>query len=230
VTEWLRTYIPDGTASQITVIDLSLLPPHVLHVVVAVFARVLLEGLERHRRHASKSRIPTLLVLEEAHALARRHVGSAEDDLAVTAARLCRETFERIAREGRKFGLSLIVSSQRPSEISETVLSQCNTFVIHRIVNDHDQNLVKRLVPDSLGALTEELPALPSQTALVLGWAIDVPALVRIADVPEAYRPSSSDPNFASAWTGAASNRADWAGVAETWIAARSRLGTPDAL
>lgn len=222
VADWLRTYIPDGATSQITVIDLSLLPPHVLHVVVAVFARVLLEGLERHRRHAGNSQIPTLLVLEEAHALARRHVGSAENDLAVTAARLCRETFERIAREGRKFGLSLIVSSQRPSEISETVLSQCNTFVIHRIVNDHDQNLVKRLVPDSLGALTDELPALPSQTALVLGWAIDVPALVRIADVDEAYRPSSSDPNFASAWTGAVASGADWEGVAEAWIAPAS--------
>jgi hypothetical protein len=70
-----------------------------------------------------------------------------------TAAEMCRQTFERIAREGRKFGLGLVLSSQRPSELSPTVLAQCNTFLLHRIVNDRDQELVGKLVPDNLGGL-----------------------------------------------------------------------------
>ena len=148
-----------------------------------------------------------------------RSVPAADDDQTVSMARLCREAFERIAREGRKFGLSLVVSSQRPSELSETVLSQCNTFLVHRIVNDRDQDLVRRLVPDSLGALTGELPSLPSQTALLVGWAVDVPVLVRVADLSARHRPTSSDPSFASTWRGTSAHRPpDWAVVARGWL------------
>ena len=178
---------------------------------------MLLEILERHRRQQQGEQVPVILVVEEAHSLIRRHVGSIDEDQAVPTARLCREAFERIAREGRKFGLSLVVSSQRPSELSETVLSQCNTFLIHRLVNDHDQALVRRLIPDSLGALTDELPALPSQTALLVGWAADVPTLVRVDDLVKKYRPRSADPDFASAWTGATSGSANWKALSAEW-------------
>jgi DNA helicase HerA-like ATPase len=215
---WLKTYLSDTQTSQVAVLDLSLVPSSVLHLVTAVFARVLLEALERHRRQHPDQQVPIVLVVEEAHSLIRRHIGSADDDQAVPMARLCREAFERIAREGRKFGLSLVVSSQRPSELSETVLSQCNTFLIHRIVNDHDQALVRRLIPDSLGALTEELPALPSQTGLLVGWAIDVPTLVRIDDLARQYRPRSPDPDFSSAWNGVEGGVADWGAVATEWV------------
>lgn len=214
---WLKTYLSDGRRSQITVLDLSLVPSNVLHLVMAVLARVLLEALERHRRHRADEQVPVLLVVEEAHSLMRRYLRAVDDEQAVPMARLCREAFERIAREGRKFGLSLVVSSQRPSELSETVLSQCNTFLIHRIVNDHDQTLVRRLVPDSLGALVQELPALPSQTALLVGWAIDVPTMVRIDDLVERYRPNSADPDFGAVWSGARYGTADWSAVAEVW-------------
>lgn len=159
--------------------------------------------------------MPTLLVVEEAHTLLRRHLGAESEDQAVSAARLCREAFERIAREGRKFGLSLVVSSQRPSEVSETVLSQCNTFLVHRIVNDIDQRLVRRLMPDSLGALTDELPALPSQVALLVGWAVEMPLLVRVHDLPRQYQPSSSDPDLSNAWRNGDS--VDWSSVADEW-------------
>lgn len=214
---WLGTHLSDASANQISVIDMSLVPTHVLHLIAAVFARLLLEALERHRRDESGTVVPTVLVVEEAHAVARRHVGYADEEAAVPAVRLCREAFERVAREGRKFGLSLVVSSQRPSELSETVLSQCNTFLIHRLVNDHDQTLVRRLVPDSLGALTEELPGLPSQTALMVGWALDVPTVVRVADLAQRYRPRSADPDFAGAWTGEMAATADWGRVANEW-------------
>jgi len=216
---WLKTYISDGSKSQITVLDLSLVPSHVLHLVAAVLARILLEALERQFRDQANQQVPTLLVVDEAHALIRRHIGALDEDQAVPMARLCRESFERIAREGRKFGLSLIVSSQRPSELSETVLSQCNTFLVHRIVNDHDQALVRRLVPDSLGALTDELPALPAQTALLVGWAIDIPTTVRIHDLARRYRPRSADPDFCGAWHGTGHGVADWSSVAARWCA-----------
>lgn len=202
--------------NRITVLDLSLVPTHVLHVVVAVLGRVLLEALERHRRENEGEQLPTLLVVEEAHTVIRRHLGQATEEQTVSAARLCRESFERIAREGRKFGLSLVISSQRPSEVSETVLSQCNTFMIHRIVNDQDQHLVRRLMPDSLGALVDELPALPSQTALLVGWAIEIPTLVRVADLDHKFRPDSSDPDLSAAWTGQGSP-SSWEAVAEGW-------------
>jgi DNA helicase HerA-like ATPase len=90
-----------------------------------------------------------------------------------TAAETCRQIFEKIAREGRKFGLGLVLASQRPSELSATVLAKCNTFLLHRIVNDEDQRLlVRRLMPDSLMALLNELPVVPSQEAIILGWAV----------------------------------------------------------
>lgn len=216
---WIKGFLSDDRDSQITVLDLSLVPSNVLHLVCGVFARVILEALERHRRQDPTNQIPVVLVVEEAHALIRRHFGGSDEDQTVPMARLCREAFERIAREGRKFGLSLVVSSQRPSELSETVLSQCNTFLVHRIVNDHDQSLVRRLLPDSLGALVQELPALPSQTALLVGWAIDVPTLVRIDDLAAAYRPQSADPDFAAAWQGTAHGRADWEALATGWSA-----------
>jgi DNA helicase HerA-like ATPase len=215
--DWIRSILSDEHRSQITVIDLSLVPSGVLHLVSAVFARILLEILERHRRQQNGEHVPVILVVEEAHSLIRRHVGSIDEDQAVPTARLCREAFERIAREGRKFGLSLVVSSQRPSELSETVLSQCNTFLIHRLVNDHDQALVRRLIPDSLGGMTDELPALPSQTALLVGWAADVPTLVRIDDLAKPYRPRSADPDFAAAWSGTTSGSADWGTLASEW-------------
>lgn len=105
-----------------------------------------------------------MLVLEEAHTFVRRSTDV--DGPADTPTQLCREAFERIAREGRKFGLGLVLSSQRPSELSPTVLAQCNTFLLHRIVNDADQNLLDRLVPDNVGGLLRELPSLPSRSWL----------------------------------------------------------------
>jgi DNA helicase HerA-like ATPase len=125
--------------------------------------------------------------------------------------------FERIAREGRKYGLGLVLSSQRPSELSATVLSQCNTFLLHRISNDQDQKLVHSLVPDNLKGLLRELPSLPSQNAILLGWASELPLLVKMNDLPKSQQPRSDDPDFWDVWTGKNTRRADWKPVADDW-------------
>ena len=82
-----------------------------------------------------------------------------------------------------------------------TVLAQCNTFLLHRIVNDADQNLVARLVPDNVGGLLRELPSLPSRQAILLGWAAPIPVLVEVDELPDSQRPQSADPDFWKVWT-----------------------------
>lgn len=217
---WLQDLIGNRGGSQLTVLDLSLVPPLAQQLVAAVICRTLLEALERHRRRGEKrsgGTAPVILAVEEAHALMRRKTALGEA-AAEPVAELCRTSFERVAREGRKFGLSLVVSSQRPSELSETVLSQCNTFVIHRLVNPADQNLVSRLVPDSIGGLLAEIQSYPAGVALVVGAAVPVPVVTCIDTLAPEHRPSSADPDFTSAWTSGvevdcASLANDWAGL-----------------
>jgi hypothetical protein len=215
---WLKDYVGDDGAANgpLAIIDLSLVPSEVVHIVVAVLARLIFEALQRYRRcHPTGQSLPTVLVLEEAHAFVRR--GRDEDGQAASPAQLCREAFERIAREGRKFGLGLVLSSQRPSELSPTVLAQCNTFILHRIVNDADQNLVGRLVPDNVAGLLRELPSLPSRQAILLGWATPIPILLEVDELPEEQRPQSADPDFWDVWTLEKERNVDWASIAQNW-------------
>jgi len=215
---WLKDYVGDNAASNgpLAVIDLSLVPSEVVHIVVSVLARLVFESLQRYRRsHPNGLALPTVLVLEEAHSFIRR--GGDDTGPAASPDQLCRETFERIAREGRKFGLGLVLSSQRPSELSPTVLAQCNTFFLHRIVNDADQNLVARLVPDNVAGLLRELPSLPSRQAILLGWAAPIPVLVEVDELPEPQRPRSADPDFWDVWTLAKDRPVDWSAIAQHW-------------
>jgi DNA helicase HerA-like ATPase len=201
---------------QVAIVDLSLIPSEITHIVIAVLARLVFEASQRYLNHHPDGKaLPTVLVLEEAHTFVRR--GGDEDADSVSPARLCREAFERIAREGRKFGLGLVLSSQRPSELSPTVLAQCNTFLLHRIVNDTDQNLVARLVPDNVGGLLRELPSLPSRQAILLGWATPIPVLVEVDELPEEQRPRSADPDFWDVWTLAKERGVDWHDIAKNW-------------
>lgn len=213
---WLTDYLSssDEVGPSVVVVDLSLVPTALMHVVTAVITRVIFEALQRYRR-ARGVELPTVLVVEEAHHFVHRYAG--QDHGAPEAAILCRETIETVAREGRKFGLGLVLSSQRPSEVSPTVLSQCNTFMLHRIVNDRDQELVRRLVPDNLGRMLEDLPSLPTQHAILLGWATSVPILMRVRDLAEAHQPRSSDPRFWGTWTGLDERSVDWDDIAEEW-------------
>ncbi|WP_316205861.1 ATP-binding protein [Bradyrhizobium sp. SZCCHNS1012] len=215
---WLDDLVGSNAAAngQVAIIDLSLVPSEIIHVVVAVFGRLTFEALQRYRRkHPEGKPLPTILVLEEAHNFVRR--GSNEDGPPENPTQLCRETFEKIAREGRKFGLGLMLSSQRPSELSPTVLAQCNTFLLHRIVNDLDQALVARLVPDNVAGLLKELPSLPSRQAVLLGWATPIPLLVEMDELAEAHRPQSSDPDFWEVWIGRSPRAIDWPALVDDW-------------
>ena len=217
---WLRDYVGADQAENgpLAVIDLSLVPSEIIHIVVSVLARMVFEALQRYRRE-NGTELPTTLILEEAHTFVHRDLGG---ELAPLAGRECARVFERIAREGRKFGLGLVVASQRPSEVSPTVLSQCNTFLLHRLVNDRDQELVKRLVPDGLGSLLRELPSLPTRRAILLGWATPAPTLVEIREIPDEYRPHSPDPAFWDVWTGEQDRAIDWATIVRTWQGVRA--------
>ena len=182
---------------------------------------MIFEALQRYVRLHGDT-LPTVLVMEEAHTFIKRYKEDVENQ---DAAGICCQVFERIAREGRKFGLGLVLSSQRPSELSPTVLSQCNTFLLHRISNDRDQELVHRLVPDNLRGLLRELPSLPSQSAILLGWASELPVLVKMNDLPKSQQPRSDDPEFWGVWVGkdddgnSISRNTDWGRISRDWQA-----------
>jgi hypothetical protein len=215
---WLGDLLgaPGATNGQMAIVDMSLVPSDVIHIVIAVLARLVFEASQRYRKHHGQGKaLPTALVLEEAHTFVRR--GGDSDAGIVSPPRLCREAFERIAREGRKFGLGLVLASQRPSELSPTVLAQCNTFLLHRIVNDDDQKLVAHLVPDNVGGLLRELPSLPSRQAVLLGWATAIPVLVEVNELPVEQRPQSADPDFWDVWTLAKERAVDWRPIATAW-------------
>jgi len=224
--DWLTNYIGDNEASNgsVTVIDLSLVPAEVVHIITAVIARMTLEALQRYRKHNAGKTLPTVLVMEEAHTFVRRYLDDAENQ---NSAAICCQVFEKIAREGRKFGLGLVLSSQRPSELSPTVLSQCNSYLLHRISNDRDQELVHRLVPDNLRGLLRDLPSLPSRHAILLGWASELPVLVQINNLPTEQQPKSADPDFWAVWSGDNLDKdaggkpieriIDWPAIAADW-------------
>lgn len=219
--KWLEDYVgAEGAANGcISILDVSLVPTEVIHVITAVVARVVFEALQRYRK-INLVTLPTVLVMEEAHTFIKRYKEDVENQ---DAASICCQVFERIAREGRKFGLGLVISSQRPSELSPTVLSQCNSFLLHRISNDRDQELVNRLVPDNLKGLLRELPSLPSQNAVLLGWASELPILVKMNNLAKEHQPHSDDPDFWNVWTRQSADakpivrNADWKAIADDW-------------
>lgn len=221
--KWLENYVgKDGDGdgdSSVSIIDLSLVPNEITHLVTAVISRIIFESLQRYRRLYNKS-LPTVLVAEEAHTFIKRYRDDSENQ---DVAAVCCQVFEKIAREGRKFGLGMVISSQRPSELSPTVLSQCNTFLLHRISNDRDQDQVHKMVPDNLRGLLRELPSLPSQHAILMGWASELPVLVKMKNLTKDQQPHSDDPDFWDVWTrkdeegNFVERKADWNEVVNEW-------------
>lgn len=171
--ETLKQFIGYGdTRSNITIIDLSGIPFEVLSITVSLISRLLFEmGYYYTRiRHLEtppesiNNDTPFLLVYEEAH----KYVPNSD----LSKYRASRESIERIAKEGRKYGITLLLASQRPSEISETIFSQCNNFITMRLTNPNDQNYVKRLLPDTMGQLINKMPTLKSGECLLIGDAV----------------------------------------------------------
>lgn len=179
---------------QVVILDLSLLAAEVLENVTALVGRLILEFLQRLGElggEKARGSLPVVLVLEEA----QNYIGQPRQGDEESISRL---VFERVAREGRKYGLGLVVASQRPSELSRTVLSQCSSFIVHRLQNPEDLRYFKEIVPGIYGPLLDQLPALAPQTALVLGECVRAPALVRIREAQPL--PRSLDPRFHRYW------------------------------
>ena len=185
----------DGQGTvDVVIFDLSLLAAEVLENVTALVGRLVLEFVQRLGEHSggeARGSLPIVLVLEEAQNYIQQPRFAEEESIA-------RVVFERIAREGRKFGLSLVVASQRPSELSKTVLSQCSSFIVHRLQNPEDLRYFKDIVPGIYEPMLEQLPALAPQTALVLGECIPAPALIKVREAQPV--PRSRDPKFYKYW------------------------------
>lgn len=181
----------DGVSQDIRVIDISGLPNEVAGPLAAAVARLLFQ-YKLHQTTKERRADPILLVCEEAH----RYVpdrGEAEYATAQTAVR-------RIAREGRKYGIGLMLVSQRPADIESTVISQCGTWLVLRLSNAADQQHVARFLPDGLAGMTRALSALAQQEALFVGEGAALPARVRIRDLDEAQLPRSQSVPFAAGW------------------------------
>lgn len=174
---------------SVTIFDLSLVANDVLENVTALLGRVLFDFAVRSQPRAQ---YPLLLVLEEAH----RFIPARQDP--TDGSGRSASVFERIAKEGRKFGLSLLLASQRPSELSETVVAQCGTVIAHRLAHEADQSLLRHATALSSRALLDQLPSLAQQHALVTGVSTGVPVAVRVRDVE--HPPKSDDPDFMSTW------------------------------
>ena len=174
--DWLANQLSEMLSAKsdgygIKVIDFSEVPTDILPVVTGVFARLL---YDIQFWMDPSERTPFVFVCDEAHL----YLPVREDADAVEKQALY--SFERIAKEGRKYGVSLLVVSQRPSDVSRTILSQCNNFLILRLTNDRDQNVVRRLMPDSLSSVLDSLPLLDVGEAYVIGDAILLPSRIKL--------------------------------------------------
>jgi hypothetical protein len=199
--------------SNVTVIDLSGVPFEVLSITVSLISRIVFEHgyhykvLRSNAGEPLNSDAPILMVYEEAH----KYVPSSD----LAKFRASKLSIERIAKEGRKYGVTLLLSTQRPSEISETIFSQCSNFLAMRLTNPNDQSYVARLLPDTLGNLCEKLPTMSAGEALLIGEAVVMPSLVRVARCDPA--PSSNDIPYFELWK-EEWKALDFTEIKKTWL------------
>ena len=154
--------------SQLTIIDMNIVDDEIVEIVSSVVSRLIFEKL---RKAKNRNKFPVNLILEEAH----RYISSTSGDYNEVS-----KIFERIAKEGRKYGLFILLSSQRPSELSKTVLSQCSSFIVHRILNPEDLQHIKRITPSVSESILNRLPSLPTRHALVFGSSTNLPAVFKV--------------------------------------------------
>ncbi|EEZ9724920.1 ATP-binding protein [Escherichia coli] len=189
----LPTIVNQFLTQQTTVqiVDLSGVPNEVAGVASAAIARIVFQ-LKVWQTEAERQNSPVLLVCEEAHRYVPNR-GEAQYEAAQSAIR-------RIAKEGRKYGVGLLLVSQRPSEVEATVLSQCNSWIVLRITNDADREHVRSVLPDSMSGLTKMLSGLRRQEAIFVGQAATLPTRVMIRSLSDDQLPRSNDVNFDKGW------------------------------
>ncbi|WP_418264195.1 ATP-binding protein [Flavobacterium faecale] len=168
--------------TQVTLIDLNSVEDEVVEVISCVITRMIFERL---KNIPERNSFPINLVLEEAHRYISEHKSSNFGE--------ANKIFERVAKEGRKYGLFLMVSSQRPSELSKTVLSQCSNFIIHRIQNPDDLNHIRQMTPHISSNILYRLPSIPTQHALVFGSSVQIPALFKVNNANPLPNSANSD-------------------------------------
>jgi hypothetical protein len=173
----------------ISIVDVSGVPSDITSVVVSVLARMVFDYAIWSRTEAQR---PILLVCEEAH----HYVPKDEN----SGAQAVRKILERIAKEGRKYGVSLGLITQRPSDLAEGVLSQCGTIISMRLNNDRDQACVRAAMPEGARGFLDAIPALRNRECIVCGEGVAIPIRVRFDDLEPEKRPASSDPSFARLW------------------------------
>ncbi len=174
--EIMKQFVGYLNKANITIVDLSGIPFEVLSITVSLVSRLIFDfcfhySKLRHEKDALND-VPVMIVCEEAH----NYIPQRDD----AAYRASRKSLERVAKEGRKYGLSLMVVSQRPSEVSETIFAQCNNFLALRLTNNADQSYVRRLFPDNSSGITDILPNLAPGECVVVGDAVLLPAVVQM--------------------------------------------------
>ncbi len=178
--------VPTG-GKPITIVDLSGVPSEILNVVVSLICRMTFDFAQ-----SSDQQVPVLLVCEEAHRYAPL---SDEFGFAST-----KQAVGRIAKEGRKYGVSLCLVSQRPSELAAGMLAQCNTILALRLSNQRDQDFVRATLTESGLGLVDSLPSLRDREAIAVGQAVSVPLRMFFDDLPHDHRPQSGAASYARAW------------------------------
>lgn len=191
LSELLQAWL--GHDKPITILDLSGIPSTVIARLIGAILKIIYEGLfwGREKSEGGIAR-PLLVVMEEAH----RYLSKDADGPA-------RAMVQRIVKEGRKFGIGAMIVSQRPSEVDETILSQCGTFIALRLSNSSDRAKVQASLPDNLAGVIDSLPVLRVGEAIITGEAARLPIRCRIALPDEKHRPNSEDPAVAKRWQGA---------------------------
>ncbi len=197
-----------GDDPQPRIVDLSGVPNEVAGVSSAVIARTLF-NIKIWQTQTERESDPVLLVCEEAHRYVPNR-GEAQYEAA-------QEAIRRIAKEGRKYGVGLLLVSQRPSEVEATVLSQCNSWIVLRITNDADREHVRSILPDSMSGLTKMLSGLRRQEAIFVGQAAMLPSRILIRALESNQLPTSNDIDFDKGWQNNAMSDAMIQGVARRW-------------
>jgi hypothetical protein len=195
-----------ANGKPVSILDLSGVPSDIVNVVVSVISRIAFD-FARIARDRDECR-PLLLVCEEAH----RYVPEAP-----VWHKAVKRILDKIAKEGRKYGVGLCLVTQRPSDISESILSQCGTMLSLRLNNERDQKFVEKSIPDGAEGFLNVLPSLRNRECLLVGEGIAAPSRVMIYDVAPDLLPNSNDPSFADIWTGGDASDNFVADIVEAW-------------